>query len=233
MVEKYIFVTSFNTAKLYGGPIGYTQEWISTRLKIFMEYTRKSLECQTNQDFLAIYHVAPCSEDIVRKELSKYEKLPDNIVFTTDKYKIIRNYLVGADRVYCSVLHSDDMYRRDFVQYLHDYIPSKDVHLLIHKRGYAYNMNTGILEYYKSSAPNFYTQIFEVKDYLGYVMYYGEVHHAYQGVFTHDANMQPMYMLGVHDKNTFRSYHLKFPRSYGEEQVIPDWKEIMESFGLI
>lgn len=232
MIQKYIFLTSFNTAKLYGGHEGDTQEWISYRMRIFMEYTRRSLENQTNQDFLAIYHITPQSEEIIRNELKKYKELPNNIIFVVDKYRAIQEYLAGAERVYVSVLHSDDMYRQDFIQYLHDYVPSKDVHLLIHKKGYAYNIDTGIVGYYDSVAPNFYTQIFEVKDYLEYVMYYGELFHAYQRLMVHDSNFGYMYMLGVHDKNTYTAYKRAFPNIFRDKQVILNWKEIIKSFGL-
>ncbi|MDO7203606.1 hypothetical protein Q5M85_04635 [Paraclostridium bifermentans] len=56
-----------------------------------MKYTGKSLINQTNQDFKCVVRYAKESENLIFDALSKYPKLPGNIIFTDDGESYIEN----------------------------------------------------------------------------------------------------------------------------------------------
>ena len=61
-----------------------TKEWIDPRIDVFMDYTAKSLINQTNQNFKCILRHTPGTKEVIHDSLSRYPKLPDNIIFTDD-----------------------------------------------------------------------------------------------------------------------------------------------------
>ena len=52
-----------------------TKEWIESRINIFMNYTLKSLQAQTNQNFLALLQYDDRSKSLIKYELDKYKIL--------------------------------------------------------------------------------------------------------------------------------------------------------------
>lgn len=234
-MKKYIVAIRFNSDQEVATRCKVdclSEEWIKKRLEIFNLCTRKSLEMQTNQDFMAVVAIHPSSEEIVKKLLKAYPTLPANIVFTSNRNKVIEGYIRGADKVFVSSLDSDDMYAPEFMQYLHDYHEREDETLIIFTKGYVYNLYTHIIDEYESPSPPFYTQIFKVKEYLDYYRYYHLIRHWYMQRFKHTAISKPLYMIILHDKNSYGNYKNIAPRVFGTEQVLSNWKSVKQQYHL-
>lgn len=103
-----------------------TKEWIDSRLSVFMQYTLKSLKAQTNQDFLTLISYDPSTKELIDQALGQYDRLPDNVKFVADMDEHICEGLEDYDYLYLARIDSDDMYRKSFIQQLHDYIPRED-----------------------------------------------------------------------------------------------------------
>lgn len=50
----------------------YDRDWIENRMKIFMNYTLKSLKGQSNQNYIALVRYDRSTEKLIRQALSKY-----------------------------------------------------------------------------------------------------------------------------------------------------------------
>ncbi len=235
MKTRYVIYTRFNSdhvlSKKYH--VALTKEWIKHRMELFNRYTRKCLQLQTNQDFLNIVHIHPDSKLIVEQELLNHPPLPKNIIFTSDKITAIENYLQDADQLFISNLDSDDLYNPHFVQFLHDYKPKENTSALICQRGYIFNSQTHIVDKYFSSSPPFFTQIYTAEEYLSYAKYYPPLAHGYMRFFNYEAITEPMYMIVLHDQNTWPKYKLHVPRCFGNEQPLSNWKEILKEYDLL
>lgn len=235
MEKKYVISIRFNSDTEVSGRCKVdclSQEWIKTRIALFNQYTRKSLEGQSNQDFVAVLSCQESSMGLIREELKKYEPLNTNIVFTSRKNEVIESYIKEADKVYISALDSDDMYHPQFVQYLHDYHEQEGEQLLIFTEGYIYNAINGNADYYHYVAPPIYTQIFNRVEYLNCYRYYKMIRHFYMQRIKHTVITKPMYILILHNNNSFRYYRQEYPKLFGETYIVPEWKEIAEEFGI-
>lgn len=146
----------------------YTLEWIRDRIKIFQEFTLKSLKLQTNQNFNSFVCYQDSTDEIIRAELNRYDPLPDNVHFVMKSkyYEEIKKYLQGYDYVYFVRLDSDDAYHKSYIQQLYDYKLKEGTVSLINRSGYVYDsVNKEIGKAY-CKAVTFYTFIYKVKDYL-------------------------------------------------------------------
>ncbi len=237
MITRYIIVSRFNSdiglSQEYHITDSLTEKWIAYRMEIFNRFTRKSLEFQTNQEFLCLLTFHPDSTDIIQKELLKYPPLPSNIVFTSDKKSLIENYILNADQLYLSNLDSDDMYHPKFIQFLHDHKVQSDKPLLIYKNGYIFNTNTGIINNYYCQSPPFFTEVFDVKDYLSYAMYYPPLAHGYMEYFAHETILDPMFIVILHNRNTWPNYRYHVAQVFQDQQVLGNWQEILKEYLLI
>ncbi|MFB4163996.1 hypothetical protein ACE1TI_09175 [Alteribacillus sp. JSM 102045] len=145
-----------------------TKEWIHNRMKIFMNNTRKSLENQTNQEFIALVRYEDSTEDIIQTALDEYEKLPKNIIFIKESkvdsyiHSIIKNYYY----LYLVRLDSDDMYHKAIVNRLHKYSPKSDTKVLINQNGFIYNTTNNIMAAYRKESPPFFTLVYNTSEYL-------------------------------------------------------------------
>lgn len=144
----------------------FSREWIEYRMKIFMNFTCKSLKKQTNQDFTALYVYEDNTENLIEHELSKYPTLPPNIKFIKKSQytTIISSLTQGYDELYLTRLDSDDMYHKDFIQKLHDFNPKPQTQALLCQYGYIYDsVNNRLAEYYHSMF-TYYTFIYRFND---------------------------------------------------------------------
>lgn len=235
MRSKYIVSIRFNSDLEVANRCNIdllSESWIKKRLEIFNRYTRKSLEMQTNQDFIAILSVHKDSIELVNKVLNNYPKLPNNIIFTTEKEQLIEEELKGYDNIYLIALDSDDMYHPNFIQYLHEYPVEQETHFLQVCRGYVYNALTKIVgEYYSPSSP-FYVQIFSVEDYMNSIRYYNYVRHYYIQHFSPKIINEKMCMVILHDSNSWQKYEEKYPDLFGNKQILPNWKQSLQEYGI-
>lgn len=235
MNTKYVIALRFNSDTEVAGRCkvdNLSKEWISERIAIFNRYTRQCLEKQSNQDFIAVLSCQEQSMEYIKEELKKYKPLNANIIFTSKKQEVIENYIKDADKVYIAALDSDDVYKTGVVQYLHDYKEKPNEHLIIFNRGYIYNGINSVIDDYECVSPPYYVQIFNVKDYLTTYRYYKMMRHFYMQRLEHTCIDVPMFILILHNSNSFQYYKQEHPKLFGTEQILDNWKEILSSFGL-
>lgn len=146
----------------------YTLEWIKYRIKIFQEFTLKSLKLQTNQNFNFFVCYEDSTDEIIKSELNRYDTLPDNIHFVLKSkyYDEIKKYLQGYEYVYFVRWDSDDAYHKSFIQQLHDYKPKQWTVSLINRSGYIYDSINKEIGKCFCKVVTFYTFIYKVEDYL-------------------------------------------------------------------
>lgn len=145
-----------------------TLEWIKDRIKIFQEFTLKSLKLQTNQNFNAFICYQDSNDEIIKAELNRYESLPDNVHFVmkSEYQEKIKKCLKGHEYVYFVRLDTDDAYHKSLVQQLYDYKPQKGTASLINRSGYIYDSINKEIGKAFCKVVTFYTFIYKVEDYL-------------------------------------------------------------------
>lgn len=172
-MKKIIVSSKFNIMtgirnKTYGRNenLRFTKDWIENRMKIFMNFTCKSLQKQTNQNFTALYVYEDGTENLIIDALSKYPPLPENIKFIkkSEYDTVIDSLTIGYDELYLTRLDSDDMYVKTFIQKLHDYKPKEETEALLCQYGYIYDsINKRLGEYYHYQF-TFYTFIYKLNN---------------------------------------------------------------------
>ncbi|OIJ10400.1 hypothetical protein BKP37_17825 [Anaerobacillus alkalilacustris] len=164
MAKKIVINIMFNNRNV---PKGKTKKWIEARIKIFQNFTLRSLKNQTSQDFLCILRFDDQTGGIIKNALNKYPELPENIIFSpdTEANKKINNYIEGSDYFYLVRLDSDDMYHKTYIQQLHDYNPKPSTEVLINKGGYIFDINRSLLKETFRKSPPFYTLIYKTGEY--------------------------------------------------------------------
>ncbi|MGL6173104.1 MAG: hypothetical protein ACRC1P_00635 [Cellulosilyticaceae bacterium] len=213
--------SDFDLSKRFGiDPL--SEDWIRNRLKIFMNYTRKSLENQTNQNFIACLSTYEESMPFINELLKQYPPLPENIIFTPHKEVFINNYIKDGDLFYLVRIDSDDMYHENYIQKMYDYEAKPNTSCLVCKQGYVYNEQEDVLAYYANTSPSIYTQIFSVSDYLSVYQHYLELSHTIAHRFPYEPLMDRNFIIVVHGHNTWQS----FLQSY-DKHLITDKDEII------
>lgn len=148
-----------------------TKEWIDPRIDVFMDFTAKSLINQTNQNFKCILRHTPGTKEIINDSLSRYPKLPDNIIFTDDGDNLIKEIISPYKYVFHIRIDSDNMFSPDYIDqlykienfllglrypvkddhwgaisYIHEVIPTPSYMIIIHKLNVSNDFQV-ILEY--------------------------------------------------------------------------------------
>lgn len=191
-------------------PPRLTKEWIDYRIDIFMNYTYKSLISQTNQDFTALISYDPLSYDLVMQALSKYNKLPENIIFLPKNNDLLYKLIQGYDYLYLVRLDSDDMYLPSFIDQLHKLNIDSSIECILNQDGYVYHIHKDKLGLWKYPSPPFYALVYKVSDFLNGFRYVMPRGHSsainLKCKILHEKN----YMVIVHNKNTSTEFHTKF-----------------------
>lgn len=232
---KYVIMSRFNSDTEVAGRCHVeclSEDWIRRRIAIFNQYTRRSLERQTNKDFLAVLTVQSESMALVKKILEDYPPLPSYIIFTDNKHEVVTSYVKEADKLYLSMLDSDDMYRPEFIQYLHDYKEAEDETMLVFRKGYIYNAVTDVIDHYEYVMPPFYTQIFTVETYLKSYQYYKIMRHYYMKDFKQTPIEERMFLIVLHNTNSFPHYQKEYPRLFRNEKILADEAVIKQQYGI-
>ena len=170
---KYIFSIPFNIRRFtsrteLSDPLTgrLSRPWISYRMRLFMNYTCKSLINQTNQDFHALLLCDAASLDIVNDEMSKYYDLPDNIEIIDGSMheQRILELMAGHD-MYCHTkLDSDNMYHKSYIDYLHHHVPQPHTLFLAFTKGYTFDANAGAIALYRATREYFYARVGRVEN---------------------------------------------------------------------
>lgn len=209
-----------------------TIDWIENRMKIFMNYTLKSLKAQTNKNFLAFIQYDPKSKDIIETEIKKYENLPANVKFVTPEEfkKIVAEKIKNYDLLYMIRLDCDDMYHKTFIQQLYDINPSKQTKVIINQNGYIYDSVQNRIAKFFYTSPNYYTLIYDVDKYLGGERYELPGGHNYVINLPHEIIPKRNYIRHAHTHNDvtcFERYNIKDKDIIKNEKMI---NEILKDF---
>lgn len=219
------------------------KEWIDNRVDIFMKYTGKCLMEQTNQDFTAVYVYADETEEDIKSAFSRYPKLNSNIIFVkkSEYEETIDNLSSDVDELFLVRLDSDDLYKKDIVEKLHNIEVDDSIEGLICRKGYMYEgLSNRLAKYYHKNF-TFYTLIYRLNN--------EEVKYSSLDVtpyellvdFSHgridDYNLLELqgrnYIFNIHGTNTdstFELYDWGFARTEGEIVDEIEKEKILKEF---
>lgn len=207
MNKKIVIDIAFNVWFHDVNPVCLTKEWIDYRINIFMKYTGRNLMNQTNQSFLCILRYDKSTEDLVFDALSKYPKLPDNIIFTCEGGNVINKYINGSDYLYLVRLDCDDLYHPDVIDKL-DKFPYRDgLECIICQYGYGYDSINNILSTRYDVSPPFYTLIYKTNEYLNGFRYTLKGGHTSAKYLNHEVLNGRNYLIVLHDKNLLNKFY--------------------------
>lgn len=189
----------------------WTKEWIERRMEIFMSFTARSLENQTNQNFTALVQYDDHTENLVKKAMKKYKRLPRNIkMIRHSELKMqMENVIREANYGYFVRLDSDDLYHESFIQQLHDFKDSENVQVLINQKGYVYDAIQNRLATVSFKSPPFYTLIYKTEDFLNGFRYEMKGHRAMIEMPHHILDNRN-YTIIVHAQNTSTTFKEKY-----------------------
>lgn len=209
-----------------------TKEWIEYRISIFDKYTLKSIKAQTNQNFRVYLSCEKVTMPIINECLAKREPLPNNVIFGTNgsNNKELLRYINNYDYFYQVRLDSDNLYQKDFIQKLYDYVPKEDTQVIISQSGYVYDAETDALAPYFQKSPPFYTFIYKVDEYkkgFRYVIPGG--HRMVIKLLKNELIMGANYIVLLHGKNVLNDKNLLDEKKLIEKD---DKAKILEQFGI-
>jgi hypothetical protein len=199
-----------------------TEEWINNRISIFMNFTLKSLLNQTNPNYLAFIVYHDSSKQYIENALQNYPPLPFNIKFvSSSEYESeVKSTLAGYNYFYELHLYSDDMYRRDYIEYLYHYKPKVETKVLICQNGYIYNSNSNQLAKYFNFSSSFNCLIYNVNDYIKGVRHNLFSPSALYGIWTgairlpHEIIKEPFYINHSHKANSAFFYETEIKNNW-------------------
>ncbi len=210
MIDKKIIVRILLNAWKKDERI-FNKDWINQRISIFMKYTMLSLKNQSDKNFTTYVLCHKDTKSIIDKELSNYNKLPENINFVTPKqYKQSLNEKIkNSNYIYLVRLDSDDMYNINFIEKLQNFKPKSNTQVLICQNGYVYDVNKNQIAKYWHRSPQFYTFIYKTSDFLKGKRY--ELKGGHYGAFdlNHEFIKGYNFINLVHSSNTLYDKNIK------------------------
>ncbi|MFD2368988.1 glycosyltransferase family A protein [Brevibacillus sp. GCM10020057] len=227
--KKIIVGIAFNSKKLkLNRKKRFSSRWIKKRMKVFMRYTRKSLQKQSNQGFVALVEYEDRSRKKIKKALRKYRKLPKNIKFIPkSKYqRSIKKRLKGYRYLYLVRLDSDDMYRKNYIQQLKNHRPRKGVRAIINQHGYMYDAKRKRIAPMYAKSPAFYTLIYKAKDYLKGKRYRLRGGHPAVIRLRHDKLRRRNFVHIIHGGNTTSKFRSKRNKVIDKRRIVKDRRRV-------
>lgn len=212
--RKIIFSIPFNNVNIFNQyQIASTPEWITYRLDIFMRYTLSSLLKQTNQNFIALIYCNPQTFDFISTTLKNYSPLPKNIRFIkpNETNEVLSDFLQDTNYLYEISLHSDDLYHKNFVEYLYHYKPLPETEVLLCQNGYMYHSPSNRLLPYFNFSSSFNCFIYLSADYLK-GMRYPLVGSMSAIRLKHELLSDPWYINHAHNSNVAFSLDIELKR---------------------
>jgi len=230
-VSKRKIVININFNLMQATEERLSEEWIDYRIGIFTDFTRRSLEQQTNQDFLCLLRYEEESEAFVHKALAKYPLLPNNIKFVTKKqYKSpFMEYINSSDEFYIVRLDSDNLYHKTYIQQLYDYQPRERTIVLICQEGYVYDSEHHRLARWYNESPPFFTFIYKTASYLKGDRHTMRGGHAAMIKYCHEMLPVGNFMVLIHGRNTMGHFNSPWRRELIEDSeqiasILKDFK---------
>lgn len=190
-----------------------TKEWIDPRIDVFMGFTAKSLINQTNQNFKCILRHTPGTKEIIADSLSRYPKLPDNIIFTDDGDNLIKEIIRPYKYVFHIRIDSDNMFSPDYIDQLYKIENYKNLQCILSQKGYMYDANRDILANMDHPSPSFYAFIYTVENFLLGLRYPVKDDHWGAISYIHEIIPTPSYMIIIHKLNVSNDFQviLEYP----------------------
>ncbi|MTI70793.1 MAG: hypothetical protein FH751_11145 [Firmicutes bacterium] len=188
-----------------------TKEWIENRIKIFNNFTLKSLKKQTNQNFETLVRYEDKTEKHVFNALSKYKPLPKNVHFIKESLyddEVIKS-IKGYKYLYLVRLDSDDMYHKTYIDELHNHTPDIYTKALISQKGFLYDSIKNRLVNYKRKSPPFYTLIYNTNSYIKGKRYKIPKGHTDVIKLPHKIFNRKNFVVVVHSNNTTTKFNGK------------------------
>ncbi|KAA0970572.1 hypothetical protein FPY71_08720 [Aureimonas fodinaquatilis] len=231
---KYVFTIPFNIKRfparteLQNPLTGRLSEaWISYRIRIFMNFTCKCLINQSNQDFDAFLLCDPISFDFIKTEISKYYELPENIrmIDGVDHSDFLLKSMNGFERYCHTKLDSDNLYHREYVEYLHRHDPKPETQFLAFTKGYAFDANRGKTALYRATHEYFYARVGQVKTWTeDYKVLQPIGTTAEAKLIPHELVHEPaMFLITCHDSNVSNTTSLVQPtRTIHDPETLSD-----------
>ncbi|WP_167568849.1 glycosyltransferase [Brevibacillus migulae] len=227
--KKIIIGIAFNSKKLkYNRKKRFSARWIQKRMSIFMRYTRRSLQKQSNQDFEALVEYEDRSRKTIKKELAKYRKFPKNIKFIPKSMyqTCIRKRLNGYRYLYLVRLDSDDLYRKSYIQQLKNHHAGKGISAIINQYGYMYDTKKKWIAPMYAKSPAFYTLIYKVKDYLKGKRYRLPGGHPAVIRLRHDKLRLRNYVHIIHTGNTTSKFRSKRNKTIDTTRIVKHPRQV-------
>ena len=207
--KKIIIRINFNHYDLYDKK--YDLKWIEYRMNIFYNYTLKSLQSQSFQNYQCFLLYDIKTENLIQDTLKKYV-LPENIIFT-HKLKINeqeQEYLQDSNILLLARIDSDDMYHCTYLERLYNFNYKQDTQVIISQKGYIYNLATDTIATYYDQSPPFYCFIYNVNDYInGYRYQHGLGHTEIIKDLNYEIIDGHNYMVIVHKENHSSNFNMK------------------------
>lgn len=214
-----------------------TKDWIDYRIDIFMKYTGKSLINQTNQDFKCVVRYAKESENLIFDALSKYPKLPENIIFTDDGDSYIEKLIDGYKYIYHIRIDSDNMFSSDYIEELSKVKYYEELQCILSQNGYLYDSNENRLADMFHTSPSVYALVYTVDDFICGFQHRLENSHWGAVKLVKEVIESHSYALITHKKNIDNNFDLilqvgypliKTKEMFGEEK-----ETVLKEFNLI
>lgn len=251
----HLLMVPFTGLGLHGGYRG--DDWFRHRIKIFKEYTLKSLLNQTNRDFIIWLCFRPEEKDnpICQKFARYMLRIDQPCIFTfggipiwDDKYKndnllerlkVILPELESAikkkEYIYETCQPSDDFYHRKEVEEIQEHKPAKRK-TLIHFKGFVLNKETQRVAEWNPTTinPPFYTIMYPYD-----IFFDPQKHFDYmRGSKSHEDVIRLFdcvklpdyrYCVMVHERNISTNWWHPFR---GRIYSRPEGREILKNFGI-
>lgn len=232
MNKRIIIQSAFNVMK-FDIENELNEEWIKYRLKIFTNYTLKSLKAQTNQWFTFLLRCRDKTIPLIKKEIG--ELLPENvlIVGVNEFHEKIKELIKDYNYLYLVREDSDDMYVKTFIDNLHNYPTKSGTEILINQNCYIYHIYQKRLASYFYKSPPAYTQIFKTIEYLRGKRYHLKGGHTGAILLKHEFINGVNYLVTIHQENCLGEFGAsKYKKEWSEIEDKNDIKEILEDFGI-
>lgn len=236
----------------------FDDKWLTYRIKIFKNYTLKSLLNQTNKNFVHWISFRQVDKDrpLIKELYDHLKSLNYKFVFTfhgigfwDDKYEndnllerltktlpALREICEGKEYVWETILGSDDTAHKDAIKGIQDKeFAMGEGKALIHGNGYLFNANTQRLaEWNPETNPPFYTIMYPMETFLDPQKHFDymkgfKTHEDIPRLFNCEKLPDGRYCYLVHKNNISTNWNHPFRgKIYKDEDV----KEILKGFGI-
>jgi len=227
-------------------------QWLRYRTEIFQEYTLRSLEKQTKQDFNHLVSFTPKEQDnpVVYKLWVEEMNYPlkftlEGLLYHDDRFgddhaknrdlvkrliclRSLENDCKDADWIYFTRIDSDDMYHKDAFKEIMSQEPGEKVAFMF-KTGYIYNKETEEMATWEpTTCPPFYTICFPKDVFFDPVKHFRymkgwRTHEDTEKVFKCKELSEGKYCVLVHGKNTTTNWDHPFRGDFVSNKKLKDF----------